>query len=510
MTRALTKEKQSYSDTFIKKVNAAREHFVNFGVLPENDELFLISSVEKGLRDASVIKLILENFYRCGKNQKYFELLSKQQSNLDKGLYIVLQDPDNIFFNSYVRALSSTPFLTLSKPLIEAYVNFRNRETLSTKDIVVLLYLCTYIGDESYYRELMNLAHDDLQFISIVKIELFRARFFNDRMGRVYDKLLSGVAPDGVEAAYFDALHLTPLHYAIMTRDEDTVQKVLEHGNWFENPAPFEDRIAGTVYDNLFEAVLIFGNTGIIREIMKKKRRRYKPLFDSIDRINNLISINEALLTRTSDEGIRGRIEDLRSMGEEIDAEIDHIVRKEIMEAAAKARLIFETRHSFACYMIKFFQDPDSIYKNAMETISSCKFFNYRNIYFVSTEDTKINLSYVKIINDEIVEKSIIFKKGASAKRSSKHKNGKYKNPFFRKTKEENDEFAGKSIHNNTVEKRRRFFTEEAHTNLNVLKKEYHALVKKYHPDVNADASSEEIIREIIEERSIILSNFCQ
>lgn len=116
----------------------------------------------------------------------------------------------------------------------------------------------------------------------------------------------------------------------------------------------------------------------------------------------------------------------------------------------------------------------------------------------------------MKIINDEIVEKSIIFKKGASAKRSSKHKNGKYKNPFFRKTKEENDEFAGKSIHNNTVEKRRRFFTEEAHTNLNVLKKEYHALVKKYHPDVNADASSEEIIREIIEERSIILSNFCQ
>lgn len=509
MTNSAIKNNPEFLDYFLKSINAAKENFRIYGVLDEKDKKTLLDCLDDGCSEAFVIKLLLENYYRSGELSKYFSLLSKQRENLDKGLYIVLQDPENIFFNSYIKALSETPHITISKSLIEAFVNFRNKEALSLNDVVVLLYLSTYIGDEEYYSELLELCKDDLPFLVKVKLELFRARFFNDRMGKVYDKLLSKAVPDGVECGFFDALHLTPLHYAIMTRNEDIVQKVLLSGNWFENPAPFEDGIAGTVYDYVFEAVLIFGNNSLIKEILKYTRYRMKPLFDSYDRVENLISINESLYERSHDIALKDRISDLESMGDEIDSEINHLVRKEIMEEAAKARLIYETRHSFACFMIKFYQDIDSVYKNVMETISACKLFNFKNLYFITTADTKINLSYVKIIDDEIAEKNIISKDALENNSSSKRRNAKYKNPFFKKKEGKDYSSKKEPLKDNTL-REYRFFSGEALTNINVLKKQYHTLVKKYHPDANDSAESDEIIREIIEERAMILSNFCQ
>lgn len=502
-------ENEAFTDSFIKAYNAAREHFISYGVLDQNSEKYLSEIFEEGFFEQNAAKLLLENYYRCGRLSNYFSLLSKERENFEKGLYIVLQDPDNIFFNSYIKALSTSPFIKISKPLIEAYVNFRKRETLSLNDIVILLYLCTYIGDEEYVSKLFNLFHDDLSFYDIIKLGLFRSRFFNERMGDVYDKLLTKTVPDHLELRYFDAMHLTPLHYAIMTRNEDIIKAVLASGDWYENPAPFDDRIAGAVYDYVFEAVLLLGSSPVVKDVVKYTRYRMKPLFDSRDKIKKLISINNKLYEKSGDIGIHERIEDLRSMGCEIDDEINSLIRREIMDSNEKARLIFETNHAYACFVIRFFQDKDSIYNNVMKTFSSCRLYRFRNIYFLTPSDIKMNISNVKIADDEVVEKNVFSDSSYTDRRNTRKKNGKYKNPFFEK-KEKKDYSANRQPVNSSENNRSSFFSHEAHTNINVLKKEYHSLVKKYHPDTGNASSNEEIMREIIEERSIILSGLSQ
>lgn len=150
-----------------------------------------------------------------------------------------------------------------------------------------------------------------------------------------------------------------------------------------------------------------------------------------------------------------------------------------------------------------------------METITSCKLYFYKGLYFITPSDENIDLSFVHFQNGEIVERNIIERDISLHRENTRKNSSTYENPYYKKRQEEKKKektFSEENASKNSYDNARTFkyFSNEAQNDIHILKKEYHELVKKYHPDVNDDKDSDNIIKEIFEERERIISNFCQ
>ena len=60
---------------------------------------------------------------------------------------------------------------------------------------------------------------------------------------------------------------------------------------------------------------------------------------------------------------------------------------------------------------------------------------------------------------------------------------------------------------NFTSGRKKSWFSEAARCDLSVLKREYHSLVKKYHPDATGNGATAVLLQQIMEERARILEN---
>ena len=84
-----------------------------------------------------------------------------------------------------------------------------------------------------------------------------------------------------------------------------------------------------------------------------------------------------------------------------------------------------------------------------------------------------------------------------------------YKNPWLESSSEKKEskkeKTSEKSTDNRENDIRIRFFSKDAIYDRNILRKEYHILIKQYHPDETGRDESGIILREIIEEKNMIL-----
>ena len=232
-------------------------------------------------------------------------------------------------------------------------------------------------------------------------------------------------------------------------------------------------------------------------------------MYRSIKRLEKLSEINEAIYIKSdgTDKGCLERITELNALKTEISDELTALIKAERMKAIAYAKMIFESKHTFACFLMSVIYDMEKLFSCLAETDSFFKVFYYRDLAFVTTKDTFLDLDFV-LWNDGAVEETS-FNEAPDELKSDFYEK-LYDNPAKKdkeKAKNTNTGKAQSSRDEDPIQKHR-FFSDLACTDILVLKKEYHELIKRYHPDVTGSEKDAAIIRAVIEERAEILERF--
>lgn len=481
--------------------------FRSYGVLTPYYDTLLTELVTGGDFDSMTAVYRAENFYRLCSRGQYFAFLETLRGETGEKLKKALQQPDKKFFDDYIEDLSTPSVFTFTNSLLTAYKNLRGKPRLLMSEGLILLYLCVYMGDRGYFTEIYRKLESSMPMSQKVRLQTFLARQKNERMTKVYDRLLSGVMPEGKEWELTDSLGLDPLHYALILKNPSLVRKVLLSGDFtLRDSKRGGVRPGDQTYDYFFAAAIIYEDDALLRDVYIGTRRQAKPLVRSLKRLDALIEINSSLYNRDQDKAYLDRANELLSMRKEIAEELDARVQEEKEKARERAKTIFDSRHTFACYLVSVLTDPDRIFENLAETASSCRVYRYRDVCFVTPVERKLDLDYVLVRNNEIESASFPGLMEASEEDFYSSADT-YENPAFAEKKEEKAKDPGAKTRaigsGHTM--LHRFFTAQADNDIRELKRQYRELLKKYHPDVTGNATDAAVIRAVIEERAAIL-----
>ena len=501
-------DKQRYADAEGFILDSIGRSFRSYGVLLPLYKTLLDELSAEGTFPSMTAVYQAEDLYRHCEMGSYYSYVESMKESLPEQLYEALKKPDEKFYFDYIDDLSDVTIFTFTTSLLPVYSYLKGKDRLTGREMIILLMISTYMDDTSYARELLSSIQKDLRFHEKASIDAFFSRYKNEQMVKVYDKLLSGRELSEQDLQKTDSVGFDALHYAIMLRDKDILSNFLTRGrSFYEAKQRNLGKMADLSYDYFLSAALLYDDIDLLREVYVRTRRPAGPLYRSIKRLEKLSEINEALYIKSEgrDKGYLERIADLNAMKNEINDELTALIKAERMKAIAYAKMIYESKHTFACFLLSMFYDMEKLFSCLAETDSCFKVFYYRDIAFIATKDTFMDLDFVKWNDGTIEEMS--FNDAPEAMGQSFYEK-LYDNPSKKHEekagKKAERRAAGSAASDEAIQKHR-FFSDKAANDIMVLKKEYHELIKRYHPDVTGSDKDAAIIRAVIEERAEIL-----
>ena len=501
-------DKQRYADAEGFILDSIGRSFRSYGVLLPLYKTLLDELSAEGTFPSMTAVYQAEDLYRHCEMGSYYSYVESMKESLPEQLYEALKKPDEKFYFDYIDDLSDVTIFTFTTSLLPVYSYLKGKDRLTGREMIILLMISTYIDDTSYVNELLSSIGKDLRFHEKASIDAFFSRYKNEQMVKVYDKLLSGRELSEQDLQKTDSVGFDALHYAIMLRDKDILSNFLTRGrSFYEAKQRNLGKMADLSYDYFLSAALLYDDIDLLREVYVRTRRPAGPLYRSIKRLEKLSEINEALYIKSEgrDKGYLERIADLNAMKNEINDELTALIKAERMKAIAYAKMIYESKHTFACFLLSMFYDMEKLFSCLAETDSCFKVFYYRDIAFIATKDTFMDLDFVKWNDGTIEEMS--FNDAPEAMGQSFYEK-LYDNPSKKHEekagKKAERKAAGSATGDEAIQKHR-FFSDKAANDIMVLKKEYHELIKRYHPDVTGSDKDAAIIRAVIEERAEIL-----
>ena len=501
-------DKQRYADAEGFILDSIGRSFRSYGVLLPLYKTLLDELSAEGTFPSMTAVYQAEDLYRHCEMGSYYSYVESMKESLPEQLYEALKKPDEKFYFDYIDDLSDVTIFTFTTSLLPVYSYLKGKDRLTGREMIILLMISTYIDDTSYVNELLSSIGKDLRFHEKASIDAFFSRYKNEQMVKVYDKLLSGRELSEQDLQKTDSVGFDALHYAIMLKDKDILSNFLTRGrSFYEAKQRNLGKMADLSYDYFLSAALLYDDIDLLREVYVRTRRPAGPLYRSIKRLEKLSEINEALYIKSEgrDKGYLERIADLNAMKNEINDELTALIKAERMKAIAYAKMIYESKHTFACFLLSMFYDMEKLFSCLAETDSCFKVFYYRDIAFIATKDTFMDLDFVKWNDGTIEEMS--FNDAPEAMGQSFYEK-LYDNPSKKHEekagKKAERKAAGSATSDEAIQKHR-FFSDKAANDIMVLKKEYHELIKRYHPDVTGSDKDAAIIRAVIEERAEIL-----
>ncbi len=507
-------------------------NFEENGILSERYSQLLAQVGTYPFFTAEVCYATAKNLYRLGDEGRYYHYVEGLGEAVSAELLAKLRRPEEEFYKGYIEDISNSGAFYMTQSLIPSYVNLKKKERLSRRECILLCFLCIRLDDKEYYDALLALISQDMTTEEFWLLCGFSAKYKNEKMAEIYEKMLSHVPLTRAQLASTDALGLTPLHYAMVLRDEGLVRECLHEGGWYDYKSPFlHDKLVDTVYDFVFLAASLFDDVELIEEVLLYTDLGAKSLLRAKRQLDNFIDINRNLMKKEAEkrEGrenidfYASKIVEYEAMRDEIRDEIHTMTETRIKEARKKAEIIIKTRHPFTRYVLYIYLAPDAVYRSIADTISSWRVYRYKQVFFVTSLDHELNLSYYEWQDGEVTDSQILESDVApydgTAGDGKRSDGDYYTNPDHARRREE--EKRREEERKRAEEERRRskagteadedanaygesWFSPEAHRTLSVLKKEYRALVKKYHPDATGQGDAATMLL-IMGERADIL-----
>ncbi|MBQ7677270.1 MAG: hypothetical protein IJT32_03450, partial [Lachnospiraceae bacterium] len=199
------------------KVNAS---FAENGILTDRYAMLLEQIAGYSFFTAEVVYAKAKHLYRLCDEGEYFRYIESLGDAVSDELLAKLRRPENEFYADYIADISNAAAFYMTQSLIPSYINLKKKARLTKGECMILCFLCIRLDDKEYYDALLSLVAQDLATEEFWLLCGFLAKYKNEKMAEVYEKLLSHAALGTSDVGVVDALGLTPLHYAMILRDE--------------------------------------------------------------------------------------------------------------------------------------------------------------------------------------------------------------------------------------------------------------------------------------------------
>ena len=428
----------------------------------------------------------------------------------------------NTYLSSFLKDLSDIKLDINSDYLYKVYNNIMQRTGLDKEYSLAVSYICIRLWN---YEEYNIFKHKMEQLYGAGagrKLDLFKGHYQNIQMKKVYDKIKKGIVPDDECLEWTDSMGLTPLHYALILKQRNVAEELLESKTWTAKPLVDINDEAYKLYDyNILASYLnlnyrkkICLNTSeelqsrveryedMQREYSVLKRRfdmykmqeknlyaqysqaKRENLYDSAREINSAIDSQERMIIDTMH-----KLDELRREIFETESEINNTIDRILDGADNIVKQLKTSNNAFIIFMLDVFNNQRLLYHIICDESDESRLYIYNGILFVAPSDININLSYY---DDPF---------GEAKRNDSSHcdYNAKYsKRQYYQNAQ---------TTHNSAFARPYggSWFSPEAHCDEKKLRTEYLKLAKQYHPDVCKDPHSKDIFQEISNEREEIM-----
>ncbi len=530
-----SKEKKEFERTLSYVLALVRNSFRDNGMLDGRYKILLDQIAEYPGFATEVAFIRAEHYYRLCDDAVYNRYISSLSDNIDADILRSLRSPDTIFFERYIKHIANSGAFYMTKALIEPYLNLKRRERLTLNQCLLLCFLCIRLEDTEYYSAIFEMIRSHLEPDNYWDLSGFAARYFNEKLSGIYEKLLSGSKLLSQDIELRDALGLSPLHYALIMRDADKVRDILAMTDWSRyHPPVFRDSTCRRLYDPVFVAACLYDDTELISDILLQTRVNARPIARTIKQLDTSIAIHRNLLQKAmaSDdlEAVRHhqeQLEEYEQMRSEVSTELERMTADEIENCRSLADSLMSAEGSLSRYLLHLYLTPDALYRSIADTITSWRIYRCDDTFFVTSTDHELKLSYYEWKKGRITARNIIesdIEKSTASERSGETFDG---DTFVNPDHLRNSQSSQQQQHNSRADEERRrrrrhfhqhvaaqaegmpyqgsFFSPAAHKNISALKHEYRKLVKRYHPDAGGDAHDVEIMLVIMNERADIL-----
>ncbi|MBQ9632300.1 MAG: hypothetical protein IJV04_05230, partial [Lachnospiraceae bacterium] len=343
-----SKEKKEFEKTLGHVLALIRESFRDNGIICGKYSI-LLDEIGKYPGFATEVAFIrAEHYYRLCDEGRYYKFVSSLGDEVDAGVRKSLMQPDMLFFERYIRHIANAQAFYMTKSLIEPYLNLKRLERLTLHQCLLLCFLCIRLEDEDYFHAMYDMIRMHLDADDFWNLSGFAARYYNEKMSGIYDKLLADREISEQEYEFRDALGLSPLHYALIMRDKAKVRKLLKARDWSGyRPPQIPDRRTKDVYDYVFVAACLFDDVEFVSEIILHTEAKAKPLARTLHQLTNSIEIHQHLQKKAlaaaniADISFhQKRLEEYRQLKQEVEDEILRLTRGEIDDARRYAESI--------------------------------------------------------------------------------------------------------------------------------------------------------------------------
>ncbi len=552
------KERKRYEYTLAWALSHVKKGMRENGRLTKQHQKLLRIIGKDAAFTSSVVLLLAEDSYRDMKEETYQSFLSSVRGMVHSKLIKSLEQPDGLFYESYVEDLSGVLALPMTRSLVEPYGNLLRKMELTLHEAVILCLLCIRMDDRELYEPMYRAIRDHLSARRLWQICGFRAKYQKEVMGSAFEAMLTGKLPAKGLLTCKDDLGFSCLHYALMLRNKELLIELLQQRDWGEGHGPIPGRkLVDCAYSYFFVAVQIYKDPEILQLVLAYTKDEAKPLLRAVRRIDNFIDIankrsykaREKLrffagekktafhegrledVRRFEDEiydlreeiaSCEDRREELEEMKLEIRQELGNLLVTATAEARMRAVILKEADQPLTNYILRLYRDEDLLFSTFTKTAISWRVANFKELYFILPEGYETSLPHIDFVNqkmsgmedaedEERTFDSERFINPREAERLEKERKKREEEKAKRKAQEEQQrreraayQAAGEDFDG---ESRRRWFSEAAKEDLSILKKEYRLLVKKYHPDATGNGSTAVLLQQIMEERARILEN---
>jgi hypothetical protein len=460
------------------------------------------------------------------------------------------------FFSNYLNLIASDYSTKFYKTMIKAYSRLLTRDSLPLKEAYLLCVLALRMNDEKadllYKRIKTYLTKSQKQFIHFLA-----ARASREKMDLCMSSILTGRMPSPIEYSSTDDMGFDCLHYSLILEEKEMVSALLKQKSWGEGAPQNTVGLASSFYNYFFLAAWHFNDTLFLKEVFLFTRNEAAESHRTLKRISSLSDIAESRLSlvknrlastidkkhralHSSDPSsyneyeqtitmlleeksdIELEIETLKEWKQDAECELDALFRKALSDAREMLSVLESTPHPMVKYMLQALCTPESFIALHAQTPDTYYLLKYRGQTFIGTNDNDLGgVAFSWILEHESKDRDRFFRMitppiknpWLDFKRRHKKEEERRKADERRKSEEQSSSEYSQSSYgyegNTTADSLNisqiHWFSEAAIHDDSILKKEYHLLIKRYHPDETGNNDGLEKLKEIIEEKDMIL-----